>query len=76
MLIMIAENDRLHCSFARETIEDLWAGNVEVIEANDGENAIRLSISKGRHAQRHRENCGPEKSPVRIGRELRANNPP
>lgn len=46
MLIMIAENDRLHCSFARETIEDLWAGNVEVIEANDGENAIRLAIER------------------------------
>src|SRR5439155_9144353 len=46
MLVMIAENDGLHRSFARRTVEQLWPGDVEVIEAGDGENAINLAAER------------------------------
>jgi DNA-binding NarL/FixJ family response regulator len=43
MLVMIAEDDGLHRSFARATIEHLWPGDVEVIEAGSGDVAIDLA---------------------------------
>jgi DNA-binding NarL/FixJ family response regulator len=43
MLVMIAEDDGLHRAFARTTVEHLWAGKVEVIEAGDGDHAIALA---------------------------------
>ncbi|MDX8432616.1 response regulator transcription factor [Mesorhizobium abyssinicae] len=46
MLIMIAENDGLHRTFARRTVEQLWPGDVEVIEAGDGEDAINLAAER------------------------------
>ncbi|AMY02932.1 response regulator transcription factor [Mesorhizobium ciceri] len=46
MLVMIAENDGLHRSFARRTVEQLWPGDVEVIEASDGEDAINLATER------------------------------
>lgn len=46
MLVMIAENDGLHRSFARQTVEQLWPGDVEVIEASDGEDAINLAAER------------------------------
>ncbi|RUX25582.1 response regulator transcription factor [Mesorhizobium sp. M7A.F.Ca.US.011.01.1.1] len=46
MLVMIAENDGLHRSFARRTVEQLWPGDVEVIEASDGEDAINLAAER------------------------------
>ncbi|TJU91013.1 MAG: DNA-binding response regulator, partial [Mesorhizobium sp.] len=46
MLVMIAENDGLHRTFARRTVEQLWPGDVEVIEAGDGEDAINLAAER------------------------------
>ncbi|MFD2052471.1 response regulator [Mesorhizobium calcicola] len=46
MLVMIAENDGLHRTFARRTVEQLWPGDVEVIEASDGEDAITLAAER------------------------------
>ncbi|TJW13621.1 MAG: response regulator transcription factor [Mesorhizobium sp.] len=46
MLVMIAENDGLHRTFARRTVEQLWPGDVEVIEASDGEDAINLAAAR------------------------------
>jgi DNA-binding NarL/FixJ family response regulator len=46
MLVMIAENDGLHRTFARRTVEQLWPGDVEVIEASDGEDAISLAAER------------------------------
>ncbi|MGN6584650.1 MAG: response regulator transcription factor [Rhizobiaceae bacterium] len=43
MLVMIAEDDGLHRAFARATVEELWPGDVEVIEAASGDEAIRLA---------------------------------
>ena len=43
MLVMVAEDDGLHRSFARATIEHLWPGDVEVIEASSGDVAIDLA---------------------------------
>jgi DNA-binding NarL/FixJ family response regulator len=40
---MIAEDDGLHRAFARSTVEHLWPGDVEVIEANSGDVAIDLA---------------------------------
>lgn len=45
MLVMIAENDGLHRSFARRTVEQLWPDDVEVIEAGDGQDAISLAAA-------------------------------
>ncbi len=44
MLVMIAEDDGLHRSFARTIVERLWQGAVEVIEATNGDEAIDLGI--------------------------------
>ncbi len=46
MLVMIAENDGLHRTFARRTVEQLCLGDVEVIEASDGEDAINLAAAR------------------------------
>ncbi len=46
MLVMIAENDGLHRSFARRTVEQLWPSEVEVIEAGDGADAIALAAER------------------------------
>ncbi|TIX61642.1 MAG: response regulator transcription factor, partial [Mesorhizobium sp.] len=46
MLVMIAENDGLHRTFARRTVEQLWPGDVEVIEAGDGEDAINMAAER------------------------------
>jgi DNA-binding NarL/FixJ family response regulator len=43
MLVMVAEDDSLHRTFARTTIEHLWPGNVEVIEASSGDVAIDMA---------------------------------
>lgn len=43
MLVMIAEDDGLHRAFARGIIEQLWAGDVEVIEAASGNEAMDLA---------------------------------
>jgi DNA-binding NarL/FixJ family response regulator len=43
MLVLIAEDDGLHRAFARATIEALWPGGVEIIEAGNGDEAIRLA---------------------------------
>ena len=46
MLVLIAEDDGLHRSFARTIVEDLWSGDVEVLEASDGEHAIQLAAER------------------------------
>lgn len=46
MLVMIAEDDGLHRSFARSIVEQLWAGDVEVIEASDGDAAMDLAVRR------------------------------
>ena len=46
MLVMIAEDDGLHRTFARGIIEHLWPGDVEVIEASNGEDAMELAIER------------------------------
>ena len=46
MLVLIAEDDGLHRSFARTIVEDLWSGDVEVLEASDGERAIHLAAER------------------------------
>jgi DNA-binding NarL/FixJ family response regulator len=43
MLVMVAEDDGLHRAFVRTTIEHLWPGDVEVIEAGSGDVAIDLA---------------------------------
>ena len=43
MLVMIAEDDGLHRTFARTTVERLWPGEVEVIEACNGDVAMDLA---------------------------------
>jgi DNA-binding NarL/FixJ family response regulator len=40
MLVLIAEDDALHRAFARTIVEDLWSGDLEVLEASDGDDAI------------------------------------
>jgi len=46
MLVMIAEDDRLHRAFARGIVEDLWPGDAEVVEADDGDCAIALGARR------------------------------
>ncbi|MGO4441066.1 response regulator transcription factor [Rhizobium sp. RAF56] len=43
MLVMIAEDDGLHRAFVRTTVERLWPGNVEIIEAGTGDVAIDMA---------------------------------
>lgn len=43
MLVMVAEDDGLHRAFARSTIEQIWPGEAEVIEAGDGDEAIEIA---------------------------------
>jgi DNA-binding NarL/FixJ family response regulator len=50
MHVLIAEDDALHRTFARTIVEELWLGDVEVLEASDGEDAIGL-------AERHEPSC-------------------
>jgi DNA-binding NarL/FixJ family response regulator len=50
MLVMIAEDDGLHRAFARSTVEELWSGDVDVIEAMSGDVAIDL-------ARKHQPPC-------------------
>jgi DNA-binding NarL/FixJ family response regulator len=46
MLVMVAEDDGLHRAFARSTIEQIWPGTVEVIEAGDGDEAIEIAARR------------------------------
>ena len=46
MLVLIAEDDGLHRAFARTIVEDLWSGDVEVLEASDGEHALHLAADR------------------------------
>ena len=50
MHVLIAEDDALHRTFARTIVEELWPGDLEVLEASDGEDAIEL-------AARHNPAC-------------------
>jgi len=50
MYVLIAEDDALHRTFARTIVEELWPGDLEVLEAGDGEEAMRL-------AARHEPSC-------------------
>lgn len=43
MHVLIAEDDALHRAFARTIVEELWSGDVEILEASDGEDAIELA---------------------------------
>lgn len=43
MLVLIAEDDGLHRSFARTTIEHLWPNDLEILEASSGDVAIDLA---------------------------------
>ena len=43
MQVLIAEDDALHRSFARTILEELWSGDLDVLEASDGEDAISLA---------------------------------
>ena len=43
MHVLIAEDDALHRTFARTILEELWSGDLEVLEASDGEHAIELA---------------------------------
>jgi DNA-binding NarL/FixJ family response regulator len=43
MLVMVAEDDGLHRAFVRSTIERIWPGEAEVLEARDGEEAIAIA---------------------------------
>jgi len=46
MLVLIAEDDGLHRTFARTIVEELWSGDLEVLEASDGEDAINLATQR------------------------------
>jgi CheY-like chemotaxis protein len=46
MLVLIAEDDGLHRAFARTIVEELWSGDLEVLEASDGEDAIDLAARR------------------------------
>jgi DNA-binding NarL/FixJ family response regulator len=46
MLVLIAEDDGLHRAFARTIVEELWSGDLEVLEASDGEVAIDLAARR------------------------------
>jgi CheY-like chemotaxis protein len=46
MLVMVAEDDGLHRAFARSTIEHIWPGEVEVLEAGDGDEAIEIAARR------------------------------
>ena len=46
MLVMVAEDDGLHRAFARSTIEGIWPGEAEVLEACDGHEAIEIAASR------------------------------
>jgi 4-oxalocrotonate tautomerase family enzyme len=46
MLVMVAEDDGLHRAFVRSTIEHIWPGEVEVIEASDGDEAIGIAAMR------------------------------
>jgi DNA-binding NarL/FixJ family response regulator len=50
MHVLIAEDDALHRTFARTIVEELWSGDLEVLEASDGEDAIGLAV-------RHSPSC-------------------
>lgn len=43
MYVLIAEDDALHRTFARTIVEELWSGDVTVLEASHGEDAIALA---------------------------------
>ena len=43
MRVLIAEDDGLHRAFVRAVVERLWSDEVEVIEAENGDDAIRLA---------------------------------
>ena len=43
MRVLIAEDDPLHRTFARTILEELWSGDLDVLEASDGEHAIELA---------------------------------
>ena len=43
MRVLIAEDDGLHRAFVRTVVERLWSNEVEVIEADNGHDAIRLA---------------------------------
>ena len=43
MRVLIAEDDGLHRAFVRTVVERLWSDEVEVIEAENGADAIRLA---------------------------------
>jgi DNA-binding NarL/FixJ family response regulator len=43
---MVAEDDGLHRTFARTIIEHLWPGEVEVIEASNGDDAMALAVER------------------------------
>ncbi|MBS0444477.1 MAG: response regulator transcription factor [Proteobacteria bacterium] len=49
MQVLIAEDDGLHRAYVRTMIEQIWRGDVEVVEAGDGDDAIRLAAE---HAPR------------------------
>ena len=46
MLVMIAEDDGLHRAFVRTTVQELWPGDVEIIEACNGDEAIALAFQR------------------------------
>ena len=46
MLVLIAEDDGLHRTFARTIVEELWSGDLEVLEAGDGEDALDLAARR------------------------------
>jgi len=46
MLVMIVENDGLHRAFVRATVEQLWADEVEIIEASDGAAALDMALER------------------------------
>jgi DNA-binding NarL/FixJ family response regulator len=46
MRVLIAEDDGLHRAFARTMVETLWPEDAEVIEAADGDAAIRLAAER------------------------------
>jgi DNA-binding NarL/FixJ family response regulator len=43
MRVLIAEDDGLHRAFVRSMVERLWPGEAEVIEADNGDDAIRFA---------------------------------
>lgn len=46
MLVLIAEDDGLHRTFARTIVEELWSGDLEVLEANNGQDALDLAARR------------------------------